>query len=92
MLDRVLGDEEISLSFMKALFTSVDVDGDKVLDDSVVLAMLKLMHLEAVDMNVLLGEIVDLLSGTDLKPGSPTFDMLLDTLEFVVESSTITAG
>ncbi len=90
MLDRVLGDEKISLSFMKALFTSVDVDGDGMLDDSVVLAMLKLIHLEGVDMNGLLHELVGLLSGTDLKPGSDTYDLLLNALKLVVENSHIT--
>ena len=88
-LDRVLGDEEISMSFIRALYTMVDVDGDGSMDDPVVLRIMKIIHLAEFDgpdtMNALLFELAGLLNGMDLKPGSATYTILLETLGFVVE-------
>jgi len=78
----------ISIDFIKALFASVDVDGDGVLDDSVTLGMLKLLNLD-VGYNGLLHELVDLLSGADLKPDSDMYNMILNALELVVKNSYI---
>ncbi|MEA3223209.1 MAG: hypothetical protein U9P49_08610 [Thermodesulfobacteriota bacterium] len=78
----------ISIDFIKALFASVDVDGDGVVDDSVTLGMMKLINLD-VGYNGLLHELVDLLSGADLKPDGDTYNMILNALELVVENSYI---
>lgn len=81
----------ISLDFIQALFKKVDADGNGDLDDSVALGMMKLINLD-VEYNALLHELVDLLSGTDLRPDGDTFKMLLNALELVVKNSHINAG
>ena len=87
-LERIMGDEELPFSFVQALFKGVDTNGDGVDDmDSVVLQLLKVLSIENVSMESLMPEIVQLMSGSDMKPGSESYDMLLDTLSFVVGNS-----
>jgi hypothetical protein len=89
MFDKVIGDEELSLKFVRSLFTPVDTNLDGKLEDAVVYRMLDIMHLEQADMQGVLGDVAALLSGTDLKPGSAMFDQLLKILDFVVKGTTV---
>lgn len=93
MLDKIMGDEHLSFSFLQAMFTEVDINGDGSLDDSVVLLTLRLIHPEALNsadtMNELLVEIGDLVSGVELSANSQAFDQILKLMEFLVQSTTV---
>jgi hypothetical protein len=89
MFDKVIGDEELSLKFIRSLFSPVDANLDGKLEDAVVYSMLDIMHLEQADLQGVLGDVAALLSGTDLKPGSTMFDQLLKILDFVVKGTTV---
>jgi hypothetical protein len=89
MFDKVIGDEDLSLKFVRSLFSPVDANLDGKLEDAVVYSMLDIMHFEQADMQGVLGDVAALLSGTDLKPGSAMFDQLLKILDFVVKGATV---
>lgn len=95
LLDRVLGGESLSMSFVRALFLPADINTDGSLEDSVAYQLCEAVHLEA-DMQAVLEDLAGtvvtegLLTGTDLRPGSEAFTTLLKVLEFAVKGGTIT--
>lgn len=99
MLDRVMGDESLSLSFVRSLVTPVDKNGDGVKEAAVLYDILRLVDLEpalADDefMDRVLNDVALLLTPKNpdedpLAPGGETFKMLLKVLEFVLNNTTV---
>ncbi len=83
MLEEVLGDEEMTLGFIQALFTSVDGG------PSVVQSVLDMVHLEKVEIDGLLCELYWLLEGGDLDATGHTYALLMDTLGWVVKNAVV---
>ncbi|MEN6474297.1 MAG: hypothetical protein ABFD81_09805 [Syntrophaceae bacterium] len=99
MLDKVMGNVDdpaytkasLSLSFVRALVKPVDSDKDGKSEGSVLADITNMIQLEGVDFDGVLMDVSDLLApgNVDLRPGSETFDGLLNILNFVIENSTV---
>ena len=106
MLTKIMGGEgagenyiKISIEprFIRALFTSIDNNGDGTKEDAVALSILKQINLSYVNgdrefMQRILGEVKELTSstGTSLfKPGSEDFDNLVLTLDNLLKNISV---
>lgn len=91
LLDDIMGNESMSVSFLKAFVKPVDVNHDGINDGTVLEDIFNLINLEDVDFNGVLNDVAELLDpeNIDLRPGSDTFDGLFNILDFVVKNSVV---
>lgn len=91
MLGQIMGDEQLSMSFVRTLVNPVDSNNDGVLETSVLYDIFGMVHLDGVDMNGVLNDVSTLFApgNTDLTPDSAAFKQLNRVLEFVLKNTAV---